>query len=176
MKRLASLGDAELTRQVGPLLKGGTNADRQAVVQRYAAALRMKGDVARGREVFRRVCAKCHQVDGIGHAIGPNLAAMRNRGAEAILTNVFDPNREVNPEFLNYNVRLTDGRVLSGMIASESANSLVLKRADNASDTVLRIDIDALKSTGQSLMPEGLEKEITVEQMADLLAFLLADR
>jgi len=62
------------------------------------------------------------------------------------------------------------------MIASESANSLVLKRADNAGDVVLRIDIDELKSTGQSLMPVGLEKEVSVEQMVDLLAFLLSDQ
>ncbi len=176
LKALAALGDPELTRQVKPLLAGASNPNRKGVVEKYARALKMKGDIGRGREVFKRVCAACHQVEGVGHAIGPNLAAMRNRGAEAILTNVLDPNREVNPEFLNYNVLLQDGRVLSGMITGESANSLVLKRADNATDTVLRIDIEALKSTGQSLMPEGLEKEVTVEQLADLLAFLLADR
>ncbi len=174
LKRLASLGDPELTKLVKPLMAGSMNPDRQAVVKRYRPALARRGNVARGREVFKRVCASCHQLEGVGYAIGPNLATMRNRGAEAILTNVLDPNREVNPEFLNYTVRLQDGRVLSGMIASESANSLVLKRADNATDTVLRIDIEALKSTGQSLMPEGLEKEITVEQMSDLMAFLLS--
>ena len=55
-------------------------------------------------------------------AIGPNLAAMRSRGAEAILTNVLDPNREVNPQYLNYIVQTRSGRSLSGMIASESAS------------------------------------------------------
>ena len=54
----------------------------------------------------------------------------------------------------------TDGRQLTGLIAAETATSVTLKRADNATDTVLRIDIDQLKSTGLSLMPEGMEKQI----------------
>jgi putative heme-binding domain-containing protein len=58
------------------------------------------------------------------------------------------------------------------MIAAESATSVTLRRAENASDTVLRIDIDVLKSTGMSLMPEGLEKQLDKQAMADLLAYL----
>jgi putative heme-binding domain-containing protein len=97
---------------------------------------------------------------------------MKARGPEAIVLNVFDPNREVNPQYLNYNVVTADGRTLSGMIAAESATSVTLRRAENASDTVLRIDIDVLKSTGMSLMPEGLEKQLDKQAMADLLAYL----
>ena len=175
LRVLADHPDRQVAEQIAGLMKTTTNADRRKVVQTYTPALMSDGDPEKGLAVFKKNCASCHQVLGIGHAIGPNLAAMRNRGAESILVNVMDPNREVNPEFLNYNLRLQDGRVLSGMIASESANSLELKRADNVTDTVLRIDIEALKSTGLSLMPEGLEKEITVGQMADLLAFLLSD-
>ena len=99
-------------------------------------------------------------------------AAMKARGSEAILVNVLDPNREVNPQYLNYVVRLTDGRTLTGMIAAESATSLSLRRADNQQDTVLRIEIDQLKSSGQSLMPEGMERQIDKQQMADLLEYL----
>jgi putative heme-binding domain-containing protein len=98
---------------------------------------------------------------------------MKARGPEAILLNVLDPNREVNPQFLNYAVMTTDGRQLTGLIAAETATSITLKRADNATDTVLRIDIEQLKSTGMSLMPEGMEKQIDQAAMADLLAFLM---
>ena len=97
---------------------------------------------------------------------------MKTRGPEAILLNVLDPNREVNPQYLNYTVVTNDGRTLSGMIVSETATSVTLKRADNASDTVLRIDIEQLKSTGQSLMPEGMEKQIDKQALADLMAYL----
>ena len=81
---------------------------------------------------------------------------MRNRGREAILLNVLDPNREVNPQFLNYTVTTTAGRVLTGMITAETANSITLTRADNKADTILRIDIDTMISSGVTLMPEGL--------------------
>jgi putative heme-binding domain-containing protein len=67
----------------------------------------------------------------------------------------------------------SDGRQLTGLIAAETATSITLKRADNATDTVLRIDIEQLKSTGMSLMPEGMEKQIDQAAMADLLTFLM---
>ena len=68
---------------------------------------------------------------------------------------------------------MTDsGRILTGMITAETANSLTLRRADGTSETVLRIDIEELRSTGLSFMPEGLEKQIDVPAMADLLAYL----
>jgi putative membrane-bound dehydrogenase-like protein len=145
---------------------------RTEILSQYQAALNLVGDAGKGREVFKKACAACHQLEGVGYATGPNLGAMRARGPEAILTNVLDPNREVNPQYVSYAVITNDGRTLTGMITAESATSVTLKRADNASDTVLRIDIEELRSTGQSLMPEGLEKQIDPQAMADLLAYL----
>ena len=107
-----------------------------------------------------------------GHEVGPNLAAMQNRGPEAILVNVLDPNREVNPQFVNYLLLTDDGRSLTGMITAETATSVTLKRAEAQSDTVLRVHIEELASTRLSIMPEGVEKQIDVQAMADLLAYL----
>jgi putative heme-binding domain-containing protein len=70
-------------------------------------------------------------------------------------------------------VLTTDGRQLTGILAAETATSITLQRADNATDTVLRIDIEQLRSTGLSLMPEGLEKQIDPQAMADLIAYLM---
>jgi putative heme-binding domain-containing protein len=78
----------------------------------------------------------------------------------------------VNPQYLNYVLITEDGRSLSGTIAAETATSVTLRRAENAQDTVLRIDIDELRSTGQSLMPEGMEKEIDAQTLADVIAYL----
>ena len=144
---------------------------RGDVIAAFRPVLEMKGDVARGKEAFKKTCAACHKLEGVGFELAPNLAAMKNRGPEAILLNVLDPNREVNPQYLNYIVQLTDGRTLNGIISAETATSLTLKRADNAADTVLRIDIERLKSTGQSLMPEGMEKQVDKQSMADLLEY-----
>jgi putative heme-binding domain-containing protein len=69
-------------------------------------------------------------------------------------------------------VATLEGRLLNGIIVAETATSLTLRRAEGKEDTVLRSEIDALSSTGKSLMPDGLEQDITPEQMADVLAFV----
>jgi putative heme-binding domain-containing protein len=174
LKLLAEHTDERVRTKAGKLLASNQLGKRADVVAAYRGVLEAGGDAARGKQVFTKICAACHRVGGEGHEIGPNLAAMKARGPEAIHVNVLDPNREVNPQYLSYLVRLLDGRTMTGMIAAETATGVTLRRAENLSDTVLRIDIDELKSTGQSLMPEGMERQIDQQQMADLLAYLQA--
>jgi putative membrane-bound dehydrogenase-like protein len=174
LKLLAEHRNSTIRTRANKLLVNSSLGRRSDVVDSYRGVLEMKGDAERGKQVFTKTCAACHKVQATGNDIGPNLAAMKARGPEAILLNVLDPNREVNPQYLNYAVMTTDGRQLTGLIAAETATSITLKRADNATDTVLRIDIEQLKSTGMSLMPEGMEKQIDQTAMADLLTFLMA--
>ena len=169
---LASYPDQQVRQLADSLLKHVPLGIRSEVLQAYQEALKIDGTTERGRTVFQKNCATCHRLENKGHAIGPNLAAMRNRGMESILVNVLDPNREVNPQYISYSVITTKGKSLTGMVAAESATSITLQRAENATDTVLRIDIDEMRGTGKSLMPEGLEKEISVQAMADLLNYL----
>ena len=104
-----------------------------------------------------------------------NLAAIQNRTAESLLVQILDPNREVAANYTQYFVELTDGSLLSGQIASESPASISLLRAGGFKDTVLRRNIKSIKGSGRSMMPEGLEQSIDKQQMADLLAFLMAE-
>ena len=149
-------------------------ASRKEVVAKYQVALSMKGDPARGRQVFETACATCHRAGDLGKDVGPNLASIRQWNPDQVLSNILDPNREVAPNFVGYTVETTDGRMLDGIIADETAASLTLKRAEGVTETVLRRDIAQLSGSGLSLMPEGLETAVSVEQMADLIAFLLA--
>jgi putative membrane-bound dehydrogenase-like protein len=148
-------------------------ASREDVVAKYQDALSMKGDAARGQKVFEAACATCHQAGDLGKDVGPNLATIRQWNPDQVLINILDPNREVAPNFVGYTVETRDGRTLDGIITDESAASLTLKRAEGLTETVLRRDIAQLSGSGLSLMPEGMESAITVEQMADLIAFLL---
>jgi putative heme-binding domain-containing protein len=111
-------------------------------------------------------------VAGEGRDVGPELTALRERPAAELLVAILDPNREVNPQFMQYKARMKDGSILDGLIAAESAVSVTLKKAEGEPATILRSEIDVLASTNLSLMPEGLEKAIDVGQMADLLRFL----
>jgi len=146
---------------------------RQAVVAEYRDALTLDGDPQRGKLLFKQQCSACHRVEGVGHELGPNLATIQARGAETVLTAVLDPSREVNPLYLNYVLTTLDGRALSGMIVDEGATSLTLRRGENETDTVLRIDIEQVTNTGRSIMPEGFEETLDQQAMADLLAYLV---
>lgn len=174
VQSLAKHASEAIRKQAQPLVAKIKTSTRQELIDQYQSALSQHGDASRGRQVFQKICAACHRLENTGHEIGPSLASFRTRGADAILVNVLDPNREVNPQFVNYLVLTADGRSMSGMVASETANSVTLRRAENATDTIERADIDEMRSTGLSIMPEGLEKQIDVQSMADLLAYLMS--
>ena len=176
LKRLESSDDADLRALAQKLLQRRALGRRDDVVAAYRPALQRPGDPDRGRAIFRSTCAGCHRLDNFGTEVGPNLAAMAARGAEAILVNVLDPNREVTPQFVDYVVETADGRTLTGMLAAETANSITLKRAENATDTVLRSDIRRMRSGQLSIMPEGLEQQLDVQGMADLIAYVMGAR
>lgn len=174
LQLLAASKHPDIAATARKLLARSGSGHRQEVLAAYESCLSLTGDFDRGRTIFRTNCSSCHRVEGVGHALGPNLASMKSRGAEAILVNVLDPNREVNPLYVNYVCLTEDGRSLTGMLAAETATSVTLRRAEGAEDTVLRSDIEELRSLRQSVMPEGLEKQIDRQQMADLIAYLLA--
>ena len=168
--------DEVVRKQARRLFPDGGRTTRQEVIKRYQPALKMAGDVVRGRKAFRKICAACHRLEGHGKAVGAELAGIADRGLDAVLLNMLDPNREVKPRFLSYVTATTEGRIVTGMITAETANSITLQRTDGTVATVLRVDIEELNSTGLSFMPEGLEKQVTVQMMADLLAYLAAVR
>lgn len=158
--------------QAEELFKGVAATGRREVVASYQKALTLKGDAMRGKAVFKKECSACHKLEDVGNEVGADLKAIRDRGTENMLLNILDPNREVKPQYLAYTLETTSGKSYSGMIAAETPNSVTIRLLDGRSETVQRGDIDTLRSTGLSFMPEGLEKQIDVQAMADLLAYL----
>jgi putative membrane-bound dehydrogenase-like protein len=171
-RQLVTHPRADIRARARKLLQENLPAERKEVLRRYQAALKLKGDPRRGREVFRKNCASCHRLTGIGVQVGPDISDTRVKTAAALLVDILNPNQAIDSNYINYVVTTKSGRSLSGIIAAETASSVTLRRADNQTDVVLRQDIEDMQSTGVSLMPEGLEKNIPVEAMADLLAFL----
>lgn len=163
--------DARIRERAARVLAATKLPRRQEVVAAYQKALQLTGDVNRGKALFKKECSACHRLEGVGNDVGADLSAIRNRGNEAILLNVLDPNREVLPQFLSYIVVTDTGRTLTGMISAESPTSITLRRPDQTTESILRINIEELRSTGLSFMPEGLEKQIDHQGMADLLAY-----
>ena len=146
--------------------------NRKDIFVKYLAALQLSGDVSKGKLIFRENCASCHKLEGFGDQLGPNLATTKARGKAAILLNILEPSREVDPRFLNYIVLTLSGKTYSGVISSETATSITLQKTGNKSITVLRADIELVRSTGLSIMPEGFDKKMDLQAMADLLSYL----
>ena len=184
-----------LAERIAKLIGDGSSSNRKAVIETYLTAMqgsdagtparkesvvagksaRITGDATRGAKVYEMACMVCHKFAEKGNDVGPHLGTIKAWTVEQLVTNILDPNREVSPNFALYLVETKDGRTLSGLITSETAGNLTLKRADGGTDTVLRSEIQSLTSPGISLMPEGLEAAITPQQMADLIAYLKAD-
>jgi putative membrane-bound dehydrogenase-like protein len=152
--------------------ESSVSRDRRATLEAMRPTLTLEGQAGRGRAVFLKACATCHRAGGQGTEVGPDLATVAGRSPEDLLLHLLDPNREVASNYVNYNVALDDGRVTSGIIASETAAALTLKRAEGVTDVVPRSQIEAVTSTGLSLMPDGLEKGLTAQDFADLIAFV----
>jgi len=135
--------------------------------------LEESGDAGSGRVTFGKLCASCHRLDSVGSDVGPNLQPLRSRGAAFMLTNILNPNREIDPRYESYTVVTTDGQVVSGILAGETASSVSLLEADGKETRVRRSDIDQMKATGRSLMPEGIEQDLTRRELVNLIAYLV---
>jgi putative membrane-bound dehydrogenase-like protein len=146
--------------------------DRAGVIKTYLPSADAKGNSVKGKELFTQLCSTCHTYQGHGSSVGPDISDVRAKDKRALINDILDPNRMIEARWSAYMVKTKDGRSLSGIIDSETPSAVVLKMPGGVSETISRADITAMESHDASLMPVGLEGGITVEQMADLLAFL----
>ncbi len=155
------------------VLKQVLNTDRAKVVAGFKPALGLKGDLALGKVIFKKHCSACHKLDGVGNDVGPNLlATIGGKSGEDLLVAVFDPNREVDPRYVGYVVGTADGKTLTGIVVTETPSSIILRRSEGIDDVILRSNLEYFRSTSLSLMPEGFEKELKHQEVADLFAYL----
>lgn len=171
-KQLLRNHPQEKVRTVARSVLETVGGNRKQVVTEYQEALQLEADAARGKLIYAKTCSVCHRVGTEGHAVGPDLASAQNKSLEDLLIALMDPNREAQPAYINYTAQTAEGKVFTGIIASENAASVTLKRAEAKEDVLPRETLEALVSSGQSLMPEGLEKDLTKQQVADVLAFI----
>ena len=171
-KVLEAHPNQEIRRLAGTLLPVAANSERAAVVAEYQGVADLQGDAVHGATVFRNACAVCHDYLGQGKIVGPNLKAYYNKSVSDFVVAILDPNAAVEPRYVSYALTTRDQRTLVGVIANESAASLEVVQPGGIRETILRPDIESIRATGVSLMPDGLEQAINPQDMADLIAFL----
>ncbi|MDG1897179.1 MAG: c-type cytochrome [Fuerstiella sp.] len=172
--RLLQHRDQNIRKLAVQIFGGVVSANRKAVADEYQPALTMDASAERGAAVFAKTCIKCHKIDGKGHNVGPDISDTRRRSRDALLYDILDPNRRVDPQFSDYVVVTTDGRTYNGLLVIDSGAQVVLRQPEGKEQTIARTDIEEMQTTNKSLMPEGVEKDVSVQQMADLLEFLKA--
>jgi putative membrane-bound dehydrogenase-like protein len=172
-QRLLTLKDEGLRKRAEKLFAGNLRADRQKVVEEYGDVARLPGNAVRGKAVFAKSCSICHRLQGVGVDVGPDLAALQNKSPYYLIQEILDPNRNVDARYINYQAETKSGRTFTGLLASESSTSITLRGQEGKQQVLLRSDLEALASTGKSLMPEGLEKDLPRQDLADLIAYLV---
>jgi putative membrane-bound dehydrogenase-like protein len=173
-QRLLTHRDENVRTRAAKLFDSAISPDRRKVLDFYKEAATLTGDTRRGKAVFTKSCAVCHRLEDVGHDVGPDLRALTNKSPLYLMTEILDPNRNVDTRYLNYSVVTRSGRTFTGLLTSESATSITLRAQEGKEQVLLRSEIDEFQSTGKSLMPEGLEKELSKQDVADLIAYLTA--
>jgi putative membrane-bound dehydrogenase-like protein len=180
LRKLQSSKHSELARQVkaryGTVREGRNPAREQVIVQMRALLRERRGDAQAGAEVFKKLCAQCHKIFGDGQEVGPDLTSNGRGSFEQLLSNVFDPSLVIGASYQATTVAVRDGRVLTGLVVEESPQRVVLKLQGGKLETVARADIEEIKLSGLSLMPEDLEKQVSAGELADLFAFLALEQ
>lgn len=171
-QRLLEHPQEDIRQQSAGLFAGAVTPDRRQVIERYTAALGLPGSPQQGAAVFEKRCATCHRLAEVGHAVGPDLSALSDRSAQAMITAIFDPSRAVEAKFLNYTAITQGGVTYTGLLAAETGNAITLLAADGKTVSLARDDLETLAGSNKSLMPEGLEKDLSLQDTADLLAYL----
>jgi putative membrane-bound dehydrogenase-like protein len=150
-----------------------TPSARSAVVEDFRSQIsNLKSDAVAGRAVFEKRCSTCHRLQDVGKEVGADLAALKDRSTDAMLTAILDPNRAVESKFLVYTVVTKDGLQHVGMLKGETGGSLTLIGNDGKEQTVVRADIEEFVASKRSLMPEGLEKDLSGQDLANVIAFV----
>lgn len=148
--------------------------DVAAAMQEYAPAREQieTADVVAGKTLFAEHCASCHRIDGVGFVVGPDISDSRTKTPAALLAAILDPNAGIDASFVTYNVVTFDGEVIAGLLAGQSSDAVTLQLAGGQTRRIDREDIELFRPSNVSLMPSGLHRAISVDQMRDLIGYL----
>ncbi|WLD14004.1 PVC-type heme-binding CxxCH protein [Planctellipticum variicoloris] len=179
-RRLNDLKDPELKELLAKhwgQVREGRSLDRDKVIADMRRLIRSTpGDARKGQEVYKKICAQCHKIYGEGAEVGPEITLNGRNDYTQLLSNVFDPSLVIGAGYRSYTVATDEGRVINGLLVEDSPQRVVLKVQGGKQEIIPRDQIEDFKVSEISLMPEGIEKQYTPQELIDLFAFLTLDK
>ena len=175
IQNLSAVRDNSVSPRLAKLLSASINSDRQRVVDDYSkqlATIEVDSNNNRGKAVFTKNCSACHRMDDVGTMVGPDISDSRVHTFEKLLISILDPNRSIDANYFRYLARTEDGTVVEGLLKDSNAQTITLLSQNGTTTTLNHSEIEELKSSGTSLMPEGVESQISAREMADLLWYV----
>ena len=145
---------------------------RKEAMEKMKASLSLKGFPDKGEKVFQSTCATCHKYGSLGNDVGPVLTEINRKSKDLLLHDILDPNAAVNTQYINHRLETTSGVVHFGIVKAETDKSVTIRKMGGETVSVDKSAIKRFNSLGTSFMTEGLENSLTLQDMADLLAFL----
>jgi putative heme-binding domain-containing protein len=177
--RVDGLRDAALRDQIEALAATAPEVDdalARLIDDRRQEYREHPGDVSAGLAIFRKNCVACHQVAGEGAKVGPQLDGIGNRGLDRVAEDILDPNRNVDVAFRTTTFVTDDGRVLSGLVTSETEDAVVCVDQQGKEFVIATASIDERKASALSLMPANFHETLPPDEIRSLLAYLLSLR
>ena len=180
VRTMLSSKDAKLVARAKAIwgtVRTDRNPAREQVVYEMRNLLKNNtGDPHKGQLAFNRLCGQCHKIHGQGQDVGPDITVNGRASLDQLLSNVFDPSLVIGRIYQAYTVVTTDGRTLTGLLVEDNPQRIVLKVQGGKIETIARKDVDEFEQSKLSLMPEGVEKQLSPQELIDLLAFLRLDK
>jgi putative membrane-bound dehydrogenase-like protein len=164
--------DSSIQERANTLFKDLTPGDRMKIYEESKSVLTLTAAPKNGHAVFQKNCTPCHTFAGEGHIVGPDLTGIRNQPSEVILLHIVVPEYEIMPIYTCYNVETKDGQSYTGILAGETPSAITLRVAQGVEQPIQRANISSMLTSRLSLMPQELEKAMTKQELADLIAFL----
>ncbi|MBC8356965.1 MAG: PQQ-dependent sugar dehydrogenase [Planctomycetes bacterium] len=179
VQQAAQHSDVSIRDLFERFLPPGERVQRLGSLVRPDQILSLEGDLARGKRVFFNTagvsCKNCHRVQKEGKEVGPDLTKIGEKQKRAdLLESILEPSKRIDPKFVTYLVETKDGRVLTGLLVSKDEKEVVLRDATNMLVQIPAADVEQLATQQKSLMPDLLFREMTAQQVADLVAYLSA--
>ena len=173
-----SVGAKELISKVFGTVNVEGTQEREKVVAMISQQLKgnARGDAQKGWVVYERICGQCHVMHERGIEVGPNITANGRGSFEQLLVSVFNPSLVIGDAYRSVTIRTTDGTVITGLLVARDARKTVVKTQGGKEVTVQTEEIETFQQDKKSLMPEGIESQLSAQELADLFALLSLEK